>query len=272
MNLHLYCFLTLGLVTTFQQTSEPIGPKSLDMFCKMVYADPGIATRLAPDEKPFNRKTSLPRIVRTKTTICPDPSKPDKIIEITGDLEQLPFAGRLINLATNDSIAKGGYINRQTVSFLGLFDLGTYALSGTTIKLRPLGGILPIGPTMEKSVEMKLSTGLTRLEGNLDKLSQPRLNDHWTLEISTTTRVGKTTINSDQHMEFSVKESVSASTICSTLTGNALMVNCEGKLQNGKTFLRRFAYFEDYQWYFQTEEQSDGGKYVTKISILSVEP
>ena len=272
MRRHLLAALTVGWAMTPCVASEPGSSQSLSQFCKLVSADPAIGARLAMDGKSLPHASALPRNIQIRTTICLDPSKPDKLIETTADFEQVPFLGPLVNSTSNETIPGAGIVNTQSISFLGLFDLGTYALSGVTIKLHPLGGLLPIGPAMEKSISIKASTGLTRLEGNLDKALEPHLNDHWTLETAQVTKAGKTTISTDRHAEYSVTGSIPASKICSALTGDALLVDCEGKMGNGKTFSNRYAYFVDYGWYFLIEGHSEGGKYATKQTILSVKP
>jgi hypothetical protein len=266
--------LLSGVVAFIGFAAVPIQDPELIKFCEMVSTDSGVLNRIISANISIDRKAALPKKITITNTMCVDPTKPD-ILRITViERELAPIQSGIINVISKVMGPKGEPIYVQLVSFMGLVDLGFYGNNNIKIELPILGGVLPallkIGPTREVSANFSMTSGLVRLEADLEKIINPTLNEHFPLTTSTTVKMKTRSFSSENIMDLTSKERVEATKFHPSLSGFAKMIVCNGKTDKGKSFTRTYAFFEDYKWYFLVKSEGENGINKETQSITSI--
>ena len=262
------CAILLLLTTVYPQSAI------LDTFSIKLNISRNIIDKFITNVPKIERLSQFPNKIVVEDIVFANPKDTNKSTSSTSELMLSPIEGGIISIIRTGKHPDGTVTGEQTISYLGIIDLGGYAYDQFEQHISAAPGLLGLVPLFQikKNVDFDISSSLVAFDADLNIIANPSsTNSKWSYNTKTKMKVKKISVDQNLKIECTVSGRIEASSLHPKLSGPAIMVNCSSKSESKLGYVRTYAFLENYKWYFLTKSERTDGKFKELRKIISIE-
>ena len=243
----------------------------LDTFSTKLNISRSIIDKFISDVPKIDRTSQFPtKIVVEDITID---NKKDTTKSVSSEMTLSPIEGGIMSIIKIGKNPDGTGVGAQTISYLGIVNLGEYSYDHFEQRIGAAPGVLGLIPLFQikKNVDLTLLISLVAFDGNLENIANPESNNKWSFTSKVKTIYKKFKFDQKVSTDCIVSDKIEASTLHPKLSGRAIIVISSVKLEGNPGFTKTYAFLENYKWYFLIQSAANDGKWREFHKIVSVE-